>query len=140
MKRIVLIFIGALVCSISACTKNDDPGPGNSNIVGKWRWVKSVGGIGGFTLTPKSTGYNFRDEFYADSTFKRIKNDTLLVNGNFRTNKNYKVIPTGTVDLLLLTGPALDSAPVSYLIRHDTLYRNDIFISDGFNSVYVRIK
>lgn len=140
MKRIILIFIAALGCSITACDKNNDPGPGNPSIVGKWRWVKSVGGIGGFTSTPKSVGYNLQNDFYADSTFKRFKNDSLLVSANFRTTKNYKLSTTETVDLLSINGPTVDSTPTGYLVRHDTLYLNNLYIADGENSVYVRIK
>lgn len=137
MKRITLILITALVCSISACTKNNDPGPDNPNIEGKWRWVKSIGGIGGFTLTPKSTGYNYRFEFGADSTFKDFRNDSLLVQSSFHITKNYKYSSTQTVDLLKIES---SWSPVGYTIRHDTLYFDDLFIDDGFNSVYVRIK
>jgi hypothetical protein len=137
MKRIALILITALVCSFGACTKNNDPGPGNPNIAGKWRWVKSIGGIGGMTLTPKSTGYNYRFEFGTDSIFKDFRNDTLLVQSNYHITKNYKYTPTQTIDLLKIDN---SWSPLAYTIRHDTLYFDDLFISDGFNSVYVRIK
>ena len=139
MKRIILILIATLVCSITACDKND-PGPGNPSIVGKWRWAKSVGGIGGFTSTPKSVGYTLQNDFYADSTFKRFRNDTTLFSANFRTTKNYKLSATETANLLSIYGPAVDAIPVAYLIRHDTLYLNNLYIADGENSVYVRIK
>lgn len=139
MKNFLLIVSAIVLCSITACNKGNLPGPGN-NIVGKWRWVQSIGGIGGFTITPQSSGYTIRNEFYADSSFKRFKNDSLLISGNFRTIKNYKYSPTQTVDILSISGPALDTHPVSYLIRNDTLYLNDIYIVDGYNDVYVRVK
>jgi hypothetical protein len=138
MKRIVLIFIAALVCSISACTKNDDSGPGNPSIVGKWRWVKSVGGIGGTTVTPKTDGYTYRFEFGADSVFKDYQNDKLLLQSNYHTTKNYKYDSSSpVVDLLKIES---NSTPLAYVVRHDSLYFDDIFIADGFSSVYVRIK
>ncbi|AYL93921.1 hypothetical protein HYN43_000810 [Mucilaginibacter celer] len=133
------MFFAAIICSITACDKNN-PGPGNPSIVGKWRWVKSVGGIGGFTSTPKSVGYNLQDEFYADSTYKRLKNDTVLFSASFHTTKNYKLSATETVNLLSIYGPAIDGFPVAYVVRHDSLYLNNFYIADGENSVYVRIK
>lgn len=140
MKNILLLISAIVLCIITACNKGDIPGAGSNSIIGKWRWVKSVGGIGGFTITPQSSGYTIRNEFYADSSFKRFKNDSLQFSARFRTTANYKYTPTETADILLITGPALDTRPVSYLIRHDTLYLNDIYIADGYNDVYVRTK
>lgn len=140
MKNFLLTASAILLCSITACNKGSLPGPGSNSIIGKWRWVKSVGGIGGFTITPQSSGYSIRNEFHADSSFKRFKNDSLQISGNFRTIKDYKYSPTQTVDILSISGPALDTHPVSYLIRNDTLYLNDIYIADGYNDVYVRMK
>lgn len=140
MKIILLAASVILLCSITACNKGDLPGPGSSSIVGKWRWIKSVGGIGGFTVTPQSSGYNIRNEFYADSSFKRFQNNVLQISGNFRTTPNYQYSPTEKADILLISGPTLDTRPVSYLIRHDTLYLNEIYIADGYNEVYVRMK
>lgn len=140
MKNILLLISAIALCSITACNKGDIPGAGSNSIIGKWRWVKSVGGIGGFTVTPQSSGYTIRNEFYADSSFKRFQNDSLQINARFRTTANYKYTPTETADILLITGPALDTRPVSYLIRHDTLYLNEIYIADGYNEVYVRMK
>ena len=40
---------------IAACTEDI-----NSNevlILGKWNWIESIGGFGGWTLTPESEGY-----------------------------------------------------------------------------------
>ncbi|MEO3403893.1 hypothetical protein AAFN85_08315 [Mucilaginibacter sp. CAU 1740] len=138
MKKIVLILIAAILCSISACTKNNDPGPGNPSIVGKWRWVKSVGGIGGTTVTPQTDGYTYRFEFGADSVFKDYQNDKLLLQSNYHISKNYKYDASmPAVDLLKIE---TNSTQVAYVVRHDSLYFDDIFIADGFNSVYVRIK
>lgn len=137
MKRITLILISALSCAIGACTKNNDPGPGNPNIVGSWRWVKSVGGIGGTTVTPESSGYIYRFEFGADSVFKDYRNGKLLKQAKYHINKNYKYTPTQTVDLLKIDS---NLSPVAYVVRHDSLFFDDIFIADGFSSVYVRVK
>lgn len=110
--------------------------PTSTSIIGKWRWVKSVGGIAGMTITPQSTGYNLSEEFKADSTFKRFKNDSLIAQGKFSIVRNYKYTSTETIDVLKTGGPD-DQA---FVIRNDSLFVSDIFISDGFNTTYVRVK
>jgi hypothetical protein len=133
MRIRMLTLAAFIVFVISACKKNNQP-PSQS-IMGKWRWVRSVGGIGGFTLTPQSTGNNFRDEYYPDSTFKRFENGGLLIQGNFSIVKGYHYSPTEKIDVL-----KFGSASKSLFITNDTLYMNDLFISDGFGDTYVRIK
>lgn len=134
MKCFILIFAMITLCSVSSCNK--DKMPTSTSIIGKWRWVKSVGGIAGSTVTPQSTGYNLSEEFKADSTFKRFKNDSLITQGKFSIVRNYKYTSTETIDVLKTGG--LDD--LAFVIRNDSLFVSDIFISDGFNTVYVRVK
>lgn len=136
MKYFILLFAALAFCSVSSCNKNGSPGPASTSVTGSWRWVKSVGGIGGVTLTPQNTGYAFTQIYGADSSFKMYKKDTLTISGKFSITKNYKVSNTELVNLIKIN----DQNPTSYIIRNDTLYQNDMFISDGFNTVYVRIK
>jgi hypothetical protein len=124
----------ASLCGMSSCKK--DKSPASTSIIGKWRWVKSIGGIAGSTVTPKSTGYNLSEEFKADSTYKFFKNDSLIAQGKFSIVRNYKYSSTETVDLLKM-GFSSDDA---FTIRNDTLFTNNILISDGFNTIYVRVK
>ncbi|HEY8783554.1 MAG TPA: hypothetical protein VIM16_18150 [Mucilaginibacter sp.] len=133
MRTLILTIAAFVVFGISSC-KKERQHPSQS-IMGKWRWVKSVGGIGGFTLTPQSIGNNFRDEFYPDSTYKRFENNTLLIQGDFSIVKNYKYTPSEIVDVLKI-GPSSKSI----FISNDTLYMGDLFISDGYGDTYVRIK
>ncbi|WP_121811515.1 hypothetical protein [Mucilaginibacter kameinonensis] len=140
MKNILLLISAIVLCSITACNKDNIPGVGSNTIIGKWRWVKSVGGIGGSTSTPQSSGYTIRNEFNADSSYSRFQDNKLLLNGNFRTIKNYKVSSTQTIDALLISGPTLDTRPVAYLVRNDSLFIGDIYIADGYNEIYVRTK
>jgi hypothetical protein len=134
MKCFILIFAMITLCSVSSCNK--DKMPTSTSIIGKWRWVKSVGGIAGSTVTPQSTGYNLSEEFKADSTFKRFKNDSLITQGKFSIVRNYKYTSTETIDVLKTGG--LDD--LAFVIRNDSLFVSDIFISDGFNTAYVRVK
>ena len=135
MKYFVLMVAVLALCSVSSCNK-EKLSPSTS-IVGKWRWVKSVGGIGGFTLTPKSEGISLREEFYADSTFKTFRNDSITMQGKFSIVRNYKYSSTETIDILKMGTPVNDS----FIIRNDTLYTDNYrFVSDGFSATYVRIK
>jgi hypothetical protein len=126
------LFALNVFCAVS-CKKESTIHPAGIN--GKWRWVKSVGGIAGSTLTPQSTGNNFRDEFYADSTFKRFENDSLISQGRFSIIKNFNYTPSYKIDVL-----KIGSSNSGIIIRNDTLYMTDLFISDGFDNTYVRMK
>src|SRR6185312_4007221 len=112
MRTFTLIFALFAVVEISSC-KKERQAP-SSSIVGQWRWVKSVGGIAGLTLTPQSTGNNFRDEYYADSTYKRYENNALVAQGDFSIVKGYRFTPSEIIDVLKF-GPANKSM----LIRND---------------------
>jgi len=133
MRTFTLVFVLFAAIGISSCKKERQTP--SSSIVGQWRWVKSVGGIAGLTLTPQSTGNNFRDEYYADSTYKRYENNALVAQGDFSIVKGYRFTPSEIIDVLKF-GPANKSM----LIRNDTLYMGDLFINDGFGDTYVRIK
>jgi hypothetical protein len=134
MKYFILTSVVFVLCSFSTCNKKDQPGP--VSIIGKWRWVKSIGGFAGKTTTPQTAGYSMREEFSADSTFKNYKNDSLIAQGSFSIIKNYKYADDQTINVLKLH----DGGSQSFLIRNDTLLVNDIFMSDGFGSTYVRVK
>lgn len=134
MKYVVLIFTVITLCSFNSCNKKGEPGP--TSIVGKWRWVKSVGGFAGQTITPQTAKYNLHEEFNADSTFKAFKNDSITAQGKFSIVKNYKLSSSTTVDVLKMNKPYNQA----FIIRNDTLFINDVFISDGFGTTYVRIK
>jgi hypothetical protein len=133
MRTRILTLATFIIVGLSAC-KKDKQTPSDA-ITGQWRWVKSVGGIGGLTITPQSTGYNFRDEFYADSTFKRFENDSLIAQQRFSITRDFQYTPSEKIDVLK-TG----TFSQSIIIRNDTLYMVDLYISDGFADTYVRIK
>jgi hypothetical protein len=134
MRTLIYTVFILVIFGAGSCKKSTQQ-PSNS-LIGKWRWVKSVGGIAEVTLTPQNTGNNFRDEFYADSTYKRFKNDSLLIKRNYSIiKKGYNYTPTEKNDVLKIG----DWRSI-ITIKNDTLYLNDLFISDGFEDTYVRIK
>lgn len=138
MKYFTLVIVALLLCGVSSCHKNGSPGPASISIVGRWRWVKSVGGIAGMTATPASDGYNLTQVYDANSTFKLYKNDSLELQSKYSIIRNFKY-QTQTIDLLKIGDD--ESNRTDFTIRNDTLYAsNMLFISDGFSSVYVRVK
>ena len=96
MKYFMLIFTVVIFCSVGSCNKEELPA--STSIVGKWRWIKSVGGFAGMTLTPQGTGYNQRKEFNADRTFRAFKNDSLTTEGKFSNVRNYKYSSSENID------------------------------------------
>lgn len=132
MKTLLLILSVFVAAGFNSCQKEN---LGTSkDITGKWTWVKSVGGIAGMTLTPQSTGNHFRDE-YAGTNYKRFKNDTLITQSSFSITRDYPYTDTEKVDVL-----NIGDTKTAFVIRNDTLYLSQLFISDGFSSVYVRVK
>jgi hypothetical protein len=58
------LAIAALVSSAAACASSAT-GPEEEEIVGRWRWVRAVGGIDARTRTPMSEGYLLQAHFDA---------------------------------------------------------------------------
>jgi phosphoglycerol transferase MdoB-like AlkP superfamily enzyme len=97
-----------------------------------------LAGGAGMTATPASDGYNLTQVYDANSTFKLYKNDSLELQSKYSIIRNFKY-QTQTIDLLRIGDD--ESNKTDFTIRNDTLYAsNMLFISDGFSSVYVRVK
>ena len=90
------------------------------------------------TVTPANNGFNLTQVYGANSTFKLYKNDSLELQSKYSIIRNFKY-ETQTIDLLKIGDG--ESNRADFTIRNDTLYTsNALFISDGFNNVYVRVK
>ena len=72
MRNIILLTIIGLTF-ISCSKENDDI---RSELIGKWTWIASSGGLAGTTETPQSTGKIRTLEISADS-IKSFSNGTL---------------------------------------------------------------
>ena len=80
MKIIILTFI---LITLIGCSQDEDINL-KSQLLGKWKWVESSGGIDGRTETPESTGNAVTIEFTI-STMKKF------VNGNLESEVNYEI-------------------------------------------------
>jgi hypothetical protein len=128
------LLAGFLICALSACQKDNTANP-STDITGRWRWVKSQGSIAGNTVSPATEGYQQTQVYGADSTFKMYKNDSLKLEGKYSIKRNFKY-QGETVDLLKIA----DEYDRSFTIRNDTLFTYDIMITEGYSSVYVRVR
>jgi hypothetical protein len=83
-------------------------------VVGEWEWVRSVGGIGGNTITPESVGYTKIMCFGRDSTCHEYRNNSLYLSTRFRLYQQ----PLGKVlvDMLQID----DSEPLQIVTVTDT--------------------
>ena len=80
MKNIIFTFI---LIALMGCS-NSDESELKSQLIGKWKWVESSGGIDGRTETPASTGNAVTLEF-TSTTMKTF------VNGNLESEVNYEI-------------------------------------------------
>ena len=80
MKNIFFTFI---LITLIGCTQEGDINL-SSQLVGKWNWIESSGGIDGRTETPESTGNAVTIEI----TRTTIKT---FINGNLESEVNYDI-------------------------------------------------
>lgn len=63
------------------CMKDSDE-TNSKCIEGEWRWVESVGGIGGWTITPQTEGYEQTLKI-EKNTYKEYINDSLVYTSDY---------------------------------------------------------
>jgi len=73
----ILIILSGLL----ACQKKDKC-PETSEINGEWVWVKSIGGFGGFILTPESEGRTER-LIIDECIYQQYINDSLALEAQY---------------------------------------------------------
>lgn len=134
-----LIFLLASLVTFSGCRKLDVPDPAFENVFDQWEWVRTTGGFSGTVITPNNS---FRtvtlylkergrwrikssvdNESYRERYF--FEGDSYLVNGNPAARIRFKD------DKIL---------PLELVLKGDTLFTNQVDISDGLQFVYVRKK
>ena len=76
LKKIFLFSI-ILIINLIGCKKEDECFKA-IGINGEWVWIESVGGIGGWTLTPESEGI-MKKLIIDDFKYKEFVNDSLVL-------------------------------------------------------------
>jgi hypothetical protein len=111
-----ILFAICLLVLIS-CSKDDNETCTFKGFQGTWIWDKSVGGIGGWTDTPQSTGKT-KKVVIDDLNFKWYENDQLVKNLQYDYNISDKPI-FGTEEKTYVT--LNDSTQYSVELKGDSL-------------------
>lgn len=117
-NRFVSIYFSiSLVLMVAGCSKEEDCSQGN-DLKGEWIWVESVGGIGGWTLTPESQNVT-KKLVIDDATFSEFLNDSLIFKSTYTlgisekvligtTEKTFIQFETGNQKAILINGADLE--------------------------------
>jgi hypothetical protein len=71
LGRLGLALAVAAVAALTAACTGSPTGVSQSELEGKWRWVRSTGGITGGVRTPDTEGHGYELEFEGDSVVLR---------------------------------------------------------------------
>lgn len=105
-----------------------------SEIIGKWQWNETTGGLAGKKLNPSTAGYTKEIHFYKNNTYEIYKNNMLEVKGSYKII-NKKAI-TGRTEYIIQYSKGLDDI-VKITDGRMNLTEN---VYDGFSESYLRIK
>ena len=120
------VFLSLLfILLISGCQKDDI----NDQIIGKWRWVKTIIPYGNIVSNPQTTGFTKSLEFLPNGTINEYRNDTLL------STSDYK-IENSNSGQLRLTSSIISS---NFSLDKDSLIFNEAYV-DGPVISYSKIK
>lgn len=120
-----------MIIGLSACESSE---PIKSNdITGSWLWVKTTGGLAGIDQRPQN-GEKLVLTFNEDLTFKKVHNDTLVVEGKYTLSKGTSFLLNKEVEYVNMVG----GVETYFEIKGDELYLNED-VSDGFNYLYKKI-
>lgn len=114
---IVLLTILTINCS------SEDENNINEQIIGKWKWVESSGGIQGGTHTPQTTGENRNIEITSDK-IKYYTNGILTSEFNYNLQKGESIRANEQTDLMIYENDRIQSIILneSKLILHDECF------------------
>jgi len=107
--------------------------PRTPAVIGSWSWIKSVGGIAGWELTPPPA---VRIEYSKDGVFSYYRNDTLVSTTSYTITLERARMSFLNVDVIHY-GDSLRFVPQQFLIVDDTLHLFDQCV-DCYSHRYVR--
>jgi hypothetical protein len=81
-RNCFLAFVALVITFLPSCQKDCGCVMPPTGINGEWIWIESVGGIGGWTLTPESEMITKR-LYIDDFTFKEFVNDSLVFESDY---------------------------------------------------------
>ncbi len=87
MKKLIYIFVLAL--GIVSCSSDNESQISNSDLVGKWNWTGTSGGLIFFEETPETTGKEIHLTLTDNYHFLITENGNEILNGSYElTLKN----------------------------------------------------
>ena len=116
MKSIILFIF--LLGSVLRCSDNVEQKI-NEQLIGKWTWIKSTGGISGTTKTPETCEKTIIIEFTADKFIQ-------YNNGNKVLEMVYSIEK----------GPSIHSEEECYLIIYENGNKQSVQYEDGVLILY----
>ena len=143
MKNLFLLL--TVLCLFCSCSKDDvsadisvdgtseNNEKPNSNLIGKWKWTKSTGGIGGIEITPASTNKVIVLEISNDRI--KVVEDGKTISDESYTIQSKKSIYGGQKEMIVYE----KNAPLyqSYEIKESELLINDECF-DCFTHSYIK--
>ncbi|HET9135079.1 MAG TPA: hypothetical protein VFO76_00465 [Candidatus Kapabacteria bacterium] len=150
MKTLLFFCVVIAAATIASCSDSSSPTKPEPTLIGKWKWVQTMGGIGGWTYTPATEGYTATLLIQSNTHCAIYKNDTIVQAGNctFTTTDSITYffdLTTGFTDSLLhqkLDHVVLTSDTASFKIAMkmtgDSLSVWDYNVADGFGSLFIR--
>lgn len=96
MKKIISIL--TIVLLLTSCSS--DVVMPQDELVGKWKWIQSSGGIDGRTETPETEGYEQSIEFTSKS-IKRYRDGQLLTENTYTIILDNSILSQEKVEIIV---------------------------------------
>lgn len=133
------LALAMIVLSLPACAPYADVSPADRDIVGKWNWKLTSGGITGKqTYTPESAGYTKQIRFSAEGEYEELRDDTLYIAASYTVTRKRTIF--GMHDVIVFADPKGTLHDLVIMrVTETELGLSDPF-PDGFGHTYVRAR
>jgi len=143
MKKIIYLFV--LILGIVSCSSDDENEISNKDLIGKWNWTNTDGGIG-FHIheTPETTGKTIHLTFTDNYHFSIVENGNEISNGTYELTLK-KSIYSGELERFIIL-QTIDQQYVGFVKNGivKTYENNKLDISDnnhdGIGSGFIKIE
>jgi len=141
MKKLIYFFILGL--GIITCNSNDEIVISNSDLIGKWNWTVTAGGLIYFQETPETTGKTIHLNLMDNYNFSITENGNELSSGTYELSFK-KSIYSGVIERFIqfpeneqYTGIVMRGIIKTYETNKLNISDNNY---DGIGSEFIRIE